>query len=325
MVCRYCKQELPDNAIFCGYCGKRLVEDSKPPVPPVSEKPNLDKFNTHPGKQKNKMLITAIVTITLLLALFFALPGFFEGKDKSNTNIINNDSVSNESSDNEKAESIAEENLPEGQLKQKTIIKTKPDGTLVSKSILKYDDHEREIAGSLFNKDGKLKKTWEISYISLSSPEYTKIENDSYGNYLRTESMMHLRNGDEYDLDIYIQEENDRIPLYIGECTYRNGLMIERVVDKVIDYSEYELSAKFESFRTYEYKNDKLIKEKKYTINNYNYDENGNYIGKIDLPDDYIKGWIEYEYNDKGYKNRAIEYDKNGNIKYFYDYENEYY
>ena len=75
----------------------------------------------------------------------------------------------------------------------------------------------------------------------------------------------------------------------------------------------------------YNYDNNKLIKERKYGTDGDEIviDVIANYASKKDPPDSFLTSWIDYEYDDNGYKIKATEYDKNGNVKYNYEYEND--
>lgn len=323
MVCRYCKQELPDNAVFCGYCGKRLAEESAPPIPSV--KPTVS--DDPPGKPKNKTRIAAIAIVIALLALilFFVLPGFFDGKNASDDNVGNNTSSYTESSENTEQTGAQEETqVPETKIIQSTVIKTKADGSFVSKTVLEYDDLEREIAGTTYDENDKVKKSWKTKYDSEVFPGYSTIFFDSEGKYSRTENLTR-DNQNDYHINNYIFDGDNYIFLYDGYCTVEDYLIIDKTLFKYNDPEDANSAPDFDSYILYNYDNNKLIKERKYGTDGDEIviDVIANYASKKDPPDSFLTSWIDYEYDDNGYKIKATEYDKNGNVKYNYEYEND--
>ena len=265
--CPYCKKSNKEGAGFCGYCGKRLAEKKLPPEPPVTpveselptqpvtpiepepSEPSATLASVEKPKNKKRIAVIAIVIALLALILFFVMPGFLNGKNDSDTSADNGVSADTESSETtEPSEATNEPEVPEGQIKQSTVIKTKADGSFVSKTVLEYDEREREIAGTVYNEEGEVTKTWETSYVSKLSPEYSKVVYDSNGEYERTETLS-IGQGSVYFLDIYQLDGSNKRFLYVGECTFKDGLMHDRALNKVIEQTEDGLSAIFESYR----------------------------------------------------------------------------
>lgn len=92
MYCIYCGQELPDNAVFCSHCGKKLSEtgvQEEAPAAPAFEKCRIELWEQEAkwslfGKTTNKFQVIDEQGNIILESEVFKMTGFsYDGPEET--------------------------------------------------------------------------------------------------------------------------------------------------------------------------------------------------------------------------------------------------
>lgn len=68
-VCPYCRQDLPDDTVFCSHCGKPLEEVKKEPQKTIKKERRAKQQNNKQSEPTQKNIWTTLGIILFLLAL----------------------------------------------------------------------------------------------------------------------------------------------------------------------------------------------------------------------------------------------------------------